>query len=255
VLFWDVRRAGVIACLDQQMTRINSDNNNSYRGRSSSSSSSSSMFQLNNDNKTAHDGAINSIVPTPDGLFWLTSGGDDRIRCWNASTHKNMLTHYPHASNPAKKAIQVAISQDGSGTGTGSGGKTKGRSSTFRGKGGGLLFQPTGTHIQVYDVRRGGMVHKLIGHMSGVNCCTWNEVGSELYSGDEDGYICVWDVGGDVEVVGRDGGSGGRGGDGGGGRRGGGGGGVGDGERGEERNAAIIVDNDNDNGDESDWSD
>jgi WD40 repeat protein len=220
VLFWDVRRAGAIACLDQQMTRINNMN------RGSSNSDCSSIFQSNNNNnninKMAHDGAINSIVPTPDGLFWLTSGGDDRIRCWDASTHKNMLTHYPHASNSAKKAMQVAISQDGG---------TSRSSNKGKGKGSGLLFQPTGAHIQVYDVRRGGMVHKLVGHMSGVNCCTWNEVSSELYSGDEDGYICVWDVGGEV------------------------GGSRGWGQEEKERNAAIVIDNDNDNGDESDWSD
>lgn len=222
VLFWDVRRAGAIACFDQQRTRINNNNNNRNRNRGSSS-----MLQSNNNNnKTAHDGAINSIVPTPDGLFWLTSGGDNRIRCWNSSTHKNMLTHYPHASNPAKKAIQVAISQDGSGSDRRKGsGSNKGK-----GKGGGLLFQPTGTHIQLYDVRRGGMVHKLIGHMSGVNCCTWNEVSSELYSGDEDGYICVWDAGGEVE------GRGGR-----------------EGQEEKERNAALVVDNEDE--DESDWSD
>jgi len=222
VLFWDVRRAGAIACLDQQMTRINNMNR-----------VSSSMFQSNNNNKinkTAHDGAINSIVPTPDGLFWLTSGGDDHIRCWDASTHKNMLTHYPHASNSAKKAIQVAISQDG---GTGTTIHTREGKSRNKGKGGGLLFQPSGAHIQVYDVRRGGMVHTLVGHMSGVNCCTWNGVSCELYSGDEDGYICVWDVGGEV-----------------GGRRGWG-------QEEKERNAVFVNNNktDNGDGDESDWSD
>lgn len=31
------------------------------------------------------------VVPTPDGLHWLSSGTDDRVRLWDASTYRHVL--------------------------------------------------------------------------------------------------------------------------------------------------------------------
>ena len=36
-----------------------------------------------------HEGAVTAILPTPDGLFWVTAGSDSRVRLWDCSTHRS----------------------------------------------------------------------------------------------------------------------------------------------------------------------
>lgn len=37
---------------------------------------------------TAHGASITAVHPTPDGLFWLSAGTDDRVRLWDAMTYR-----------------------------------------------------------------------------------------------------------------------------------------------------------------------
>ena len=38
--------------------------------------------------RTAHEGAVTAVVPTPDGLQCLTAGTDSRLRLWDLHTHR-----------------------------------------------------------------------------------------------------------------------------------------------------------------------
>ncbi len=42
----------------------------------------------------AHNGPITCLLPTPDGLHWLSGGADSRLRLWDASSWHNRLVHY-----------------------------------------------------------------------------------------------------------------------------------------------------------------
>jgi DNA excision repair protein ERCC-8 len=118
----------------------------------------------------AHDGAVTGLAPTPDGLFWLSAGTDDRLRLWDAATRANALVHYPNAFNRASKARQLAVTADG-----------------------GAVFHPSGSAVQVFDVRRGGQLALLGGaHFDSVNCCRWAAAAGELYTGANDCNIVVW---------------------------------------------------------------
>ena len=66
------------------------------------------------------------MVPTPDGLHWLSAGTDDRVRKWDAASRRHLLVHFAGAYNRASKARQLAVSDDSS-----------------------TLFHPSGSVIQV----------------------------------------------------------------------------------------------------------
>lgn len=45
---------------------------------------------------TAHNGRVNGLCFTGDGLYLLTTGTDDRMRLWNSATGENTLVSRPH---------------------------------------------------------------------------------------------------------------------------------------------------------------
>jgi DNA excision repair protein ERCC-8 len=56
-----------------------------------------------------------------------------------------------------------------------------------------VLFHPSGSAVQMFDVRSGGLLRTLAGgHFDTVHCCTWNAAAQELYSGGGDCNIVVW---------------------------------------------------------------
>ena len=36
----------------------------------------------------AHDGRVTALLPTPDGLSWLSAGTDSRVRMWSLPRFK-----------------------------------------------------------------------------------------------------------------------------------------------------------------------
>ncbi|NXG15946.1 ERCC8 protein, partial [Grallaria varia] len=75
VKLWDVRRAsGCLSTLDQ------------HNGEKSNASSEAAS--------TAHNGRVNGLCYTSDGLHLLTIGTDDRMRLWNSSTGENTLVSF-----------------------------------------------------------------------------------------------------------------------------------------------------------------
>lgn len=62
----------------------------------------------------AHLGRVTGILPTPDGLHWLTAGTDNRLRLWDAQHNYHLLVNYPQTFNSSMKvsaAMQVATDQ------------------------------------------------------------------------------------------------------------------------------------------------
>lgn len=119
---------------------------------------------------TAHAGSITGVVPTPNGLHWLSAGTDDKVRLWDAATRRHELVHFAGAYNRASRARQLAVSDDSS-----------------------TLFHPSGSVVQMYDVTSGQLLRTLGGgHFDTINCCKWNPAAQELYSGSDDCNIVVW---------------------------------------------------------------
>lgn len=121
--------------------------------------------------KTAHDGTVNGLQFTSDGLFIVTFGTDDRLRLWNASTGRNMLVNFGSVFNSSKRSLKFAISGDGCPD---------------------VLFIPSEGNIQVLDLYQGTHLNTLHGHYNSVNCCALQKETHYLFSGGADRNILVW---------------------------------------------------------------
>lgn len=55
----------------------------------------------------AHDGRVTGILPTPDGLHWLTAGTDNRLRLWDARHNYHLLVNYPQTFNSSMKVSRA----------------------------------------------------------------------------------------------------------------------------------------------------
>ncbi|XP_028928142.1 DNA excision repair protein ERCC-8 isoform X2 [Ornithorhynchus anatinus] len=152
VKLWDVRRAsGCLTTLDQ------------HNGEKSKGSSEAA--------NTAHNGRVNGLCFTRDGLHLLTVGTDDRMRLWNSSAGKNTLVNYGKVCNESRKGLKFAISQ--------------GCSPEF-------VFVPYGSTIAVYTVYSGELITMLRGHYNTVDCCVFQPNFQELYSGSRDCNVLAW---------------------------------------------------------------
>lgn len=57
----------------------------------------------------AHDGRVTGILPTPDGLHWLTAGTDNRLRLWDAHHYYHLLVNYPQTFNSSMKVCTPTV--------------------------------------------------------------------------------------------------------------------------------------------------
>lgn len=55
-----------------------------------------------------------------------------------------------------------------------------------------LLFHPSGSVIQCFELLTGDHLYNLKGHMDAVNACCFNQATQELYTGSNDHQICTW---------------------------------------------------------------
>ncbi|EDO36406.1 predicted protein [Nematostella vectensis] len=151
VLLWDVRKAvSCLTALDQ------------HNGKEASGSCNT---------RTAHNGHINSICFTSDGLNILSYGTDNRLRLWDTFTGKNTLVNYGRLENPSNKAIQCATSE--------------GNLSE-------VVFVPNLGSINIYDIHSGKRISSLVGHYNKVNCCSFQHDYQVLYSGSFDCHLLSW---------------------------------------------------------------
>ncbi|KAK7100634.1 DNA excision repair protein ERCC-8-like [Littorina saxatilis] len=151
VILWDIRKAkGHLMALDQ------------HNGEQATNTK---------DAKVAHDGTVNSIHFTPDGLHLVTYGTDNQIRLWNTTTGKNIMVNYGMVTNTVKKAVQSSIYSASSPQ---------------------VLFVPSDSNIQVFDLFKGIHLATLSGHYNIVNCCVSHLDSQYLFSGGSDRNILVW---------------------------------------------------------------
>ncbi|XP_070760967.1 DNA excision repair protein ERCC-8 isoform X2 [Enoplosus armatus] len=152
VKVWDVRRAsGCLFALDQ------------HNGDKSKASSEAV--------NTAHNGRVNGLCFTGDGLYLLTTGTDDRMRLWNSASGENTLVNYGKVCNESRKRLQFTVS--------------RGCSPEF-------VFVPCGSSVAVYTLHTGELVTMLRGHYNNVDCCEFHPDYQELYSGGKDCNILAW---------------------------------------------------------------
>uniref|UniRef100_A0AAV2MMU6 DNA excision repair protein ERCC-8 n=1 Tax=Knipowitschia caucasica TaxID=637954 RepID=A0AAV2MMU6_KNICA len=152
VKFWDVRRAS--SCL------FTLDQHNGDKSKSSTEAVN-----------TAHNGRVNGLCFSADGLFLLTTGTDDRMRLWTSSTGDNTLVNYGKVFNDSRKRVQLCVS---------------------RGCSPELVFVPCGSAVGVYGLHSGQMLTALRGHYNNVDCCDYHPDHQELYSGGKDCNILAW---------------------------------------------------------------
>uniref|UniRef100_A0A8D0J4U1 ELOVL fatty acid elongase 7 n=1 Tax=Sus scrofa TaxID=9823 RepID=A0A8D0J4U1_PIG len=148
---WDVRRAsGCLITLDQ------------HNGKKSQAVESAN---------TAHNGKVNGLCFTSDGLHLLTVGTDNRMRLWNSSNGENTLVNYGKVHNDSRKGLKFTVSC--------------GCSTEF-------VFVPYGSTIAVYTIYSGEQITMLKGHYKSVDCCVFQSNFQELYSGSRDCNILAW---------------------------------------------------------------
>ncbi|XP_019517086.1 PREDICTED: DNA excision repair protein ERCC-8 [Hipposideros armiger] len=151
VKLWDVRRAsGCLITLDQ------------HNGK---------MSQAVESANTAHNGKVNGLCFTSDGLHLLTVGTDNRMRLWNSSSGENTLVNYGKVFNDSRKGLKFTVSC--------------GCSSEF-------VFVPYGSTIAVFTIYSGEQITMLKGHYKSVDCCVFQSNFQELYSGSRDCNILAW---------------------------------------------------------------
>ncbi|XP_026870167.1 DNA excision repair protein ERCC-8 isoform X1 [Electrophorus electricus] len=152
VRVWDVRRAsGSLFSLDQH---------NGDESRTSSETVN-----------TAHDGRVNGLCFSHDGLYLISTGTDNRMRLWNSATGQNTLVNYGKVTNESRKGVKFTVS---------------------RGCGPELVFVPCGSSVAVYSLHTGELVTMLRGHYNNVDCCEFHPDYQELYSGGKDCNILAW---------------------------------------------------------------
>ncbi|XP_053559718.1 DNA excision repair protein ERCC-8 [Bombina bombina] len=152
VKLWDVRKA--TGCL------ITLDKNNGEKSKASSESAN-----------TAHNGRVNGLCFTSDGLHLLTIGTDDRMRLWNSATGENTLVNYGKVCNDSRKGVKFTVSV--------------GCSPDF-------VFVPCDSTITMYTIYSGEKINVLRGHYNNADCCVFQPQFQELYSGGKDCNILAW---------------------------------------------------------------
>lgn len=152
VKLWDVRKAtGCLVTLDQ------------HNGEKSKSSSEAA--------NTAHNGRVNGLCFTSDGLHLLTLGTDNRMRLWNSATGENTLVNYGKVSNTSRKCVKFTVSA--------------GCNPDF-------AFVPVDSTIAVYTIYTGEKISVLKGHYNDVDCCVFHPQYQDLYSGGKDCDVLAW---------------------------------------------------------------
>ncbi|XP_072262019.1 DNA excision repair protein ERCC-8 [Pyxicephalus adspersus] len=152
VKLWDIRKAsGCLITLDQ------------HNGEKSKSSSEAM--------NTAHNGRVNGLCFSSDGLHLLTLGTDNRMRLWNSATGENTLVNYGKISNTSRKCMKFTVSAACNPD---------------------FAFVPVDSTIAVYTIHTGEKISVLKGHYSDVDCCVFHPFYQNLYSGGKDCDILAW---------------------------------------------------------------
>eukprot|EP01134_Creolimax_fragrantissima_P000496 CFRG0496T1 len=156
LLLWDIRSAkSLIVAFDQYNSSGASDDT---------------------DKRTAHNGGVNAVKHTPDGLYILSSGRDNRMRLWDTFTGRNTLNNYAGVENTNRAGAEMAISLHSERP---------------------VIFHPSGHDIALYELYTAKRVHTLSGHFGRVNTIACHPFEPIAYSGGHDHEVLCWSPGTD----------------------------------------------------------
>eukprot|EP00050_Salpingoeca_kvevrii_P016785 m.58672 g.58672 ORF g.58672 m.58672 type:complete len:402 (-) comp7162_c0_seq1:232-1437(-) len=148
IFLWDVRMPhGYLHALDY---------NNSDSGRATS---------------MAHNGAVNGLCFTHDGMRLISTGRDSRMRLWSVASGKNCLVNYPGLFNENRQAVSLTMSYACSRP---------------------MVLTPSEREIRVYDVASGQFHGGLTGHFGDVRSIAFHPHLARAYSGGADCEILAW---------------------------------------------------------------
>ncbi|GER31097.1 transducin/WD40 repeat-like superfamily protein [Striga asiatica] len=209
IRFWDIRRAGCFRVLDQSHSQFGRRPPVLLRptaNKKSSASSSSSVkvrvpqrklangnsskshgigkissqvklakqrshpgMLSSHDRATGHYGVVTGLKMTEDGMYLLSSGSDSRLRLWDIESGCNTLVNFETTRLQQSKQIQMAVSQDST-----------------------IAFVPCMNTLKAFDIWSGQTKWTFRGHYENVNCCWYNALDQDLYTGGNDRQILVW---------------------------------------------------------------
>ena len=181
VRLWDIRRsAGFLGLLDLEDSA-------GVLGDTATGQTSQPR-----DRRKAHIGACNGVAWTDDGNYLATTGHDERIRVWSATTGANTLTHFgPTIKNTNLSTLLPLIPP-----------------SHLTASGKQIMFYPNEKDILVFDLLEGILHNRLrapgvaVARVRGstgqrnirnrVASLAWRSGHIELYSAHSDGVIRTW---------------------------------------------------------------
>ena len=128
---------------------------------------------FNGNSEKGHSGSVTSLSQTEGGLYLLSSGQDEQVRCWDMTTGENTFTNFGAAACADIKSVGAAVS--------------------FYSCYPGLLYLPNGSDVSVYDVLTGQHITDLSGHFGRINAVCFNKAIPQLYSCSSDCTILLWE--------------------------------------------------------------
>ncbi|KAL8440006.1 hypothetical protein Efla_004922 [Eimeria flavescens] len=159
--------------------------------------------------EAAHDGPVTCLLASPDGSFLISSGGDGRMRLWNADNGCHCFIYMslkmsfcasPHTTGSWARRHARGL-QDSTSCRDVCTVANQNEANALWGRqaalafGGGNVVHGRGQALCTYNIFTGAEEQIVVpGHSSDVVCVAWNERKGELYSGALDGNILVCDA-------------------------------------------------------------
>lgn len=158
VRLWDIRRSAACLGLLDQDDHVGlggtDERGNGARPR---------------DRGTAHRGAANAVVWTPDGRYLVTAGHDARIRVWESWGGRNTLVSFgPRVRNGRVGRVGMVVAGE-------------------------VLLWPNEGEVLVFEVMEGTLVGRLrAGGKGGIRALAWRAGEVEVLSAHGDGAVRSW---------------------------------------------------------------
>lgn len=122
----------------------------------------------------AHSGPIVSLNYVNENNHIISLGKDNTLRLWDSQSGVNTLVNYgrvPLSSAVAEMTLQMTFTDHCQPN---------------------YLFVPSGNNLLMYDLLEGELKNTFKGHFDSINCCLYNPVQNEVYTGSKDRNVLVW---------------------------------------------------------------